>query len=138
MELGETTKLILDQVKRIDPRRMVFDSLSEMRLLADESLRYRRKILALKQFFAGRNSTVLLLDDVTSLAIDLQLHSIAHGVITLDHGAGLWRRRRRLRVVKMRGIAFRGGIMISRSLEADTTVFPRLVAAERHKKSRAR
>lgn len=58
MELGETTKLILDQVKRIDPRRIVFDSLSEMRLLADESLRYRRKILALKQFFAGRNSTV--------------------------------------------------------------------------------
>jgi circadian clock protein KaiC len=104
MELGETTKLILDQVTEVAPRRIVFDSLSEMRLLAQDSLRYRRQILALKQFFTGRNSTVLLLDDLTSQATDLQLHSISHGVITLDqialeYGA----ERRRLRVVKMRG-----------------------------------
>ncbi|MDF2764951.1 MAG: circadian clock protein KaiC, partial [Rhodospirillales bacterium] len=134
MELGETTKLILDQVKQIDPRRIVFDSLSEMRLLAHESLRYRRQILALKQFFAGRNSTVLLLDDLTSLATDLQLHSIAHGVITLDQIAmDYGAERRRLRVVKMRGINFRGGYHDFIIARGGITVFPRLVAAEHHK-----
>ena len=84
LELSETTKLILGQVNAISPARIVFDSLSEMRLLAQDALRYRRQILALKQFFIGRKSTVLLLDDLTSQAIDLQLHSIAHGVVTLE------------------------------------------------------
>ena len=133
LELSETTKLILDQVKAIDPVRIVFDGLSEMRLLAQDALRYRRQILALKQFFAGRRSTVLLLDDLTSQATDQQLHSIAHGVVTLeqmalDYGA----ERRRLRVVKMRGIAFRGGYHDLTIARGGLTVFPRLVAAEHH------
>src|SRR4026209_1416257 len=110
IELGETTKLIFEQVRQNEPVRVVFDSLSEMRLLAQNSLRYRRQILALKHFFAGRKCTVLLLDDLSSHADDLQLHSISHGVIlleqlALDYGA----ERRRMRVSKMRGIDFRGG-----------------------------
>jgi circadian clock protein KaiC len=134
MELGETTKLILDQVNEVNPRRIVFDSLSEMRLLAQDSLRYRRQILALKHYFAGRNSTVLLLDDLTSQATDLQLHSISHGVITLDQMALEYgAERRRLRVVKMRGIAFRGGYHDFTIAQGGITVFPRLVAAEHHK-----
>jgi len=91
-ELGETTKLIFEQVKRVEPTRLVFDSLSEMRLLAQSSLRYRRQILALKHFFSGRQCTVLLLDDLSSHSDDLQLHSVTHGVIllqqiALDYGA---------------------------------------------------
>ena len=110
MELSETTKNILDRVAAINPKRVVFDSLSEMRLLSQNSLRYRRQILALKNFFAGRHCTVILLDDLSSSDHDLQLHSIANGVVTLeqlslDYGA----ERRRLRVVKMRGMKFRGG-----------------------------
>jgi circadian clock protein KaiC len=104
LELSETSKIILDRVTEVEPTRVVFDSLSEMRLLAQNSLRYRRQILALKHFFAGRRCTVLLLDDLSSNEEDLQLHSIAHGVITLqqtavDYGA----ERRRMRVKKMRG-----------------------------------
>src|SRR5947209_8095275 len=111
VELGESVMLVTDEVERINPSRVVFDSLSEMRLLAQDPLRYRRQILALKQFFAGRKSTVLLLDDRTSPGEDLQLQSIAHGVIRLeqtstDYGA----ERRRLTVCKMRGVAFRGGL----------------------------
>jgi KaiC/GvpD/RAD55 family RecA-like ATPase len=110
LELSETSKMILDRVNQVSPSRVVFDSLSEMRLLAQNSLRYRRQILALKHFFAGRRSTVLLLDDFSAEKGDLQLHSIAHGVISLhqsalDYGA----ERRRLRVKKMRGVKFRGG-----------------------------
>jgi circadian clock protein KaiC len=109
LELSETSKLIFECVNKINPLRVVFDSLSELRLLAQNSLRYRRQILALKHFFAGRRCTVLLLDDFSSDERDLQLHSIAHGVINLqqlalDYGA----ERRRLRVKKMRGIKFRG------------------------------
>ncbi len=110
MELSETSKLILDWVNAVKPLRVVFDSLSEMRLLAQNALRYRRQILALKHFFAGRNCTVLLLDDFSSDAADIQLHSIAHGVITLQQRAAEYgAERRRLRVRKMRGIKFRGG-----------------------------
>jgi circadian clock protein KaiC len=101
MELSETTKNILDRVAEVNPKRVVFDSLSELRLLSQNSLRYRRQILALKNFFATRRCTVLLLDDLSSNDHDLQLHSIANGVITLEqlaieYGA----ERRRLRVVK--------------------------------------
>jgi len=108
LELTETSKLIFERVKEEQPVRVVFDSLSEMRLLAQNSLRYRRQILALKHFFTGRKCTVLLLDDFSSEKGDLQLHSIAHGVImldqlALDYGA----ERRRLRIKKMRGIKFR-------------------------------
>ena len=134
MELSETTKLIFDRVNELQPVRVVIDSLSELRLLAQSSLRYRRQILALKHFFAGRHSTVLLLDDLSSEPADVHLHSIAHGVITieqlaLDYGA----ERRRLRVVKMRGIEFRGGHHDFTIETGGVLVFPRLVAAEHHK-----
>jgi circadian clock protein KaiC len=136
MELSETTKLIFDCVKEIEPLRVVFDSLSEMRLLAQNSLRYRRQILALKHFFAGRRCTVMLLDDLSSEMNDLQLHSIAHGVVTLeqmalDYGAA----RRRLRVVKMRGIDFRSGYHDFTIKPGGLEVYPRLIAAEHHKPS---
>jgi circadian clock protein KaiC len=134
LELSETAKMIFDRVTDIDPTRIVFDSLSEMRLLAQNSLRYRRQILALKHFFAGRRCTVLLLDDFSSTQGDLQLHSIAHGVITLqqlplDYGA----ERRRMRIKKMRGINFRGGYHDFIIQTGGIKIFPRLVAAEHHK-----
>jgi len=134
LELSETSKMIFDRVADVEPTRVVFDSLSEMRLLAQNSLRYRRQILALKHFFAGRRCTVLLLDDLSSSEQDLQLHSIAHGVITLqqtavDYGA----ERRRMRVKKMRGIKFRGGYHDFIIATGGITIFPRLVAAEHHK-----
>jgi circadian clock protein KaiC len=131
VELGETTRGIMAAVERAKPRRVVFDSLSEMRLLAQNSLRYRRQVLALKGFFAVRNCTVLLLDDRSASHDDLQLHSISHGVISLDANVDSYGpERRRLRVVKMRGIPFRGG---DHDFNLDTgglSVFPRLVAAE--------
>ncbi len=134
LELTETSKMILDRVNDISPARVVFDSLSEMRLLAQNSLRYRRQILALKHFFAGRQCTVLLLDDFSAEKGDLQLHSIAHGVINLhqaalDYGA----ERRRLRVKKMRGVKFRGGYHDFIIETGGLKVFPRLIAAEHHK-----
>ncbi len=133
VELGETTREVMRQVEELRPARVVFDSLSEMRLLAQSQLRYRRQILALKQFFSSRQCTVLMLDDRTADPTDLQLHSIAHGVISLeqvprDFGA----ERRRLRVVKMRGIKFRGGYHDFILDTGGLTVFPRLVAAEHH------
>ena len=88
VELGETIKGVMDCVDRFRPSRVVFDSLSELRLLAQSSLRYRRQILALKQYFSTRQCTVLMLDDRSSDPNDLQLHSIAHGVITLEQAAG--------------------------------------------------
>ena len=84
IELASTTQLILEDVERLRPARVVFDSLSELRLLAGNALRYRRQILALKQFFASRDCTVLLLDDMTATDHDLQMQSIAHGVVLLE------------------------------------------------------
>src|SRR5580658_8722818 len=105
VELSETTSRICEEVERLQPARVVFDSLSEMRLLAREPLRYRRQVLALKQFFAGRRCTVLLLDDRTSQESDLQLQSIAHGVIRLERMAVEYGgARRRLTMAKMRGL----------------------------------
>src|ERR1700752_5291920 len=134
MELSETTQCILDRVSEVNPKRVVFDSLSEMRLLAQSSLRYRRQILALKNFFVGRRCTVLLLDDQSSHDDDLQLHSIANGVITLeqlalDYGA----ERRRLSVVKMRGKKYRGGYHDFTIQAGGLAIYPRLVAAEHHR-----
>ena len=131
VELGETTKTILTDVDRIKPSRVVFDSLSELRLLAGNPLRYRRQILALKQFFAGRSCTVLLLDDLTSASNDLQVQSIAHGVIRLEQlypefGA----ERRRLIVLKCRGVRFRGGYHDFTIQRGGVDVFPRLTASE--------
>jgi circadian clock protein KaiC len=131
VELSETTKRVLDAVEKINPRRIVFDSLSEVRLLAQSPLRYRRQILALKQFFIGRQCSVLLLDDGTSEGPDLQLHSIAHGVISLEQlSPGYGPARRRLRVLKFRGTDFRGGYHDFRIQHGGLVVFPRLLAIE--------
>jgi circadian clock protein KaiC len=131
VELGETTRAVMARVEKERPTRVIFDSLSEMRLLAQNPLRYRRQILALKHFFANRACTVLLLDDQTSSGNDLQLHSIAHGVITLEQTAqDFGTQRRRLRVVKMRGIKFRGGFHDFSLDTGGIEVFPSLVAAE--------
>jgi circadian clock protein KaiC len=131
VELTETTKKILDAVGLSNPHRLVFDSLSEMRLLAQSPLRYRRQILALKQFFLGRKSTVLFLDDCTAEGTDILLHSIAHGVISLEHAAPIYgATRRRLRVTKFRGSDFRGGFHDMAIRRGGLEVFPRLVAAE--------
>jgi circadian clock protein KaiC len=130
LELGETVREVMERIDALEPDRVVFDSLSELRLLAQNPLRYRRQILALKQFFAARKCTVLMLDDGTA---DVQLHSIAHGVIVLDQTQrDFGAERRRVRVQKMRGVKFRGGY---HDISLDTggiTVFPRLVAAEHH------
>src|ERR1700755_2099697 len=131
VELSETTSLIFKEVERINPTRVVFDSLSELRLLAQNPLRYRRQVLALKHFFTHRNCTVILLDDLSSSQDDLQLHSIAHGVVmleqlALDYGA----ERRRLRVMKMRGMKFRGGFHDFSIEQGGLRIFPRLIAAE--------
>jgi circadian clock protein KaiC len=134
VELSETTKLIFERVQSINPPRVVIDSLSELRLLAQSALRYRRQVLALKHFFTERQCTVILLDDLTAQQDDLQLHSIAHGVVALDQTAiGYGAERRRLRVVKMRGIAFRGGFHDFVIEKGGLTIFPRLVAAEHHR-----
>jgi circadian clock protein KaiC len=131
VELGDTTKTIIEEVERIEPRRVVFDSLSEMRLLARDPLRYRRQILALKQYFSGRQCTVLLLDDLTSTDADLQVQSIAHGVIALEHLAlDYGAERRRLRVTKLRGSRFRGGFHDFTIKTGGVEVYPRLVAAD--------
>ncbi|MBC5784283.1 AAA family ATPase [Ramlibacter sp. USB13] len=131
VELGETVRGVMTAVERLNPKRVVFDSLSEMRLLAQDPLRYRRQVLAIKKFFADRGCTVILLDDRSSRDTDQQLHSIAHGVINLEQAVDQYGpERRRLRVLKMRGIPFRGG---DHDVVLDTgglAVFPRLVAAE--------
>ncbi|HEY3934681.1 MAG TPA: ATPase domain-containing protein [Gemmatimonadales bacterium] len=131
VELSETTKAILTDVEQLRPSRVVFDSLSELRLLAGNPLRYRRQILALKQFFRGRNCTVLLLDDLTSSNQDLQVQSIAHGVARLEQlypefGA----ERRRLTVLKYRGSRFRGGYHDFVIHRGGIEVYPRLTASE--------
>jgi circadian clock protein KaiC len=131
VELGVTTKAILAQVGRVKPKRIVIDSLSEMRLLAQSPLRYRRQVLALKQFFIGRECTVFLLDDLTSETEDLQLQSIAHGVISLEQLAPEYgAERRRLRVTKLRGQKYRGGYHDFVIQSGGLDVFPRLVAGE--------
>jgi circadian clock protein KaiC len=131
VELTETTRKVLDAVERLKPHRMVFDSLSELRLLAQSSLRYRRQILALKQFFTGRHCTVLLLDDRTAEGADLQLQSIAHGVLSLNHKAPTYGPAlRQLQVVKFRGSDFRSGFQDFRIHRGGLEVFPRLMASE--------
>jgi circadian clock protein KaiC len=131
IELGETVRGVIAAVERLRPQRVVFDSLSEMRLLAQDPLRYRRQVLALKKFFADQGCTVLLLDDRSNRDTDQQLHSIAHGVINLEQAVDQYGpERRRLRVLKMRGVKFRGG---EHDFVLDTggvSVFPRLVASE--------
>jgi circadian clock protein KaiC len=130
VELGETTKAVLAEVQRIKPSRLVIDSLSEFRLLAENSLRYRRQVLALKQHFARQGCTVFFIDDRTG-SEDKHLHSLAHGVISLDrHTAEYGNIRRRLQISKMRGQAFREGYHDYIIRRGGVEVFPRLVAAE--------
>jgi circadian clock protein KaiC len=135
MELDGTVRLILAEVERVKPTRVVFDSLSELRLLAQDPLRYRRQVLALKQFFAPRNVTVILVDDLTGEEgeRDAHLHSLCHGVLsleryTLDFGAA----RRRMQVQKLRGVNFNAGFHDIALLTGGMAVYPRLIASDHH------
>lgn len=131
VELASTTAAVLKQVDQVQPTRVVFDSLSELRMLARDTLRYRRQILGLKQYFAGRNCTVLLLDDRTAEGHDLQLQSIAHGVImmqSMEREFGV--KRRRIEIRKMRGSAFREGFHDYTIETGGVVVYPRLIASE--------
>ena len=133
LELGETTRMIFEAVEAATPRRVVIDSLSEIRLLAQSSLRYRRQVLALKHYFAKHGATVLLLDDLTTDINDKTVHSVAHGVIQLqelapEYGA----ERRRVRVIKYRGRRFRGGYHDFTIKTGGLEVYPRIVASEHH------
>jgi circadian clock protein KaiC len=136
VELGATTRLILADVERLKPTCVVFDSLSELRLLAGTALRYRRQILALKHYFAARGCTAILLDDMTTSDHDLQMQSIAHGVVRLEQlNPEYGSERRRLRVVKYRGVHFRGGYHDYLIKKGGIEVFPRLVAAEHRQRT---
>ncbi|MBD8698085.1 ATPase domain-containing protein [Stenotrophomonas sp. CFBP 13718] len=133
VELDGTIKLIQAEVERLKPTRIVFDSLSELRLLAQDSLRYRRQVLALKQYFSPRNITVFLVDDLTGGERDAHLHSLCHGVIslervTLDFGAA----RRRMQVQKLRGVNFIAGYHDLALVKGGMRIFPRLIASEHH------
>jgi circadian clock protein KaiC len=131
LELGETTKRIFEAFESTNPKRVVLDSLSEIRLLAQSSLRYRRQILALKHYFARSGATVLMLDDLSAEANDRTMHSVAHGVIRLeelspDYGS----ERRRMRVIKYRGQRYRGGLHDFVIDTGGVRIFPRLISAE--------
>jgi circadian clock protein KaiC len=133
LELGETVRMALEAMERVKPSRVVFDSLSEIRLLSEGNLRYRRQVLALKSYFLLNDATVLMLDDLTASDEDTNLHSISHAVIRLEQIVPAYgSERRRLTVTKMRGTAYRGGyhdLVIERG---GLRIFPRLVAAEHH------
>ena len=131
VELTETTKFLLEAVGRANPQRVAFDSLSELRLLAQTALRYRREILALKQYFAGRDCTTLLLDDSSADVRDAHVHSLAHGAIRLEQTRPAYgAERRQLSVLKVRGSTYRGGLHDFAIYTGGLQVFPRLVAAE--------
>ena len=133
VELGQTVKALLEAVERVQPSRVVLDSLSEIRLLAQSTLRYRKQILALKQFFAARKMTVLMLDDRTAEYNDLQLQSVPHGVVELERYTPVYgSARRRLQLVKVRGLNFRDGYHDFNIKTGGIVVYPRLVAAEEH------
>jgi circadian clock protein KaiC len=131
VELGETVRMVLAEAERVKPARIVFDSLSEIRLLSQGSLRYRRQVLALKNFFLLHNTTVLLLDDLAAGPDDINLHSVAHAIIRLEQLAPSYgAERRRLQVIKMRGVHYRGGYHDFVIRRGGLQVFPRLVAHE--------
>jgi circadian clock protein KaiC len=135
IELNKTTEFLLRRIREVKPKRLVLDSLSELRLLSDSALRYRRQMLSLKQFFAGEQMTVLLLDDHSSDGGDLHVQSIAHGVITIeqvvsDYGA----QKRRIKINKMRGLDFIGGYHDAAIRPGGLRVFPRVVgSAQTHR-----
>ena len=131
LELGETTRMIFEAIERVKPTRVVIDSLSEIRLLAQSSLRYRRQVLALKHYFAKHGATVLLLDDLTTENLDKTVHSVAHGVVRLEELAPEYgAERRRVRVIKYRGRRPRGGYHDFTIRTGGLEVYPRLVSAE--------
>jgi circadian clock protein KaiC len=133
IELGGTVDLIKEQVEKIAPARVVFDSLSELRLLAQDSLRYRRQVLALKQFFAGRKTTVVVVDDLTGEGRDAHLHSICHGVLTLERTTlQFGPARRRLEMQKLRGVDFIAGYHDLAIRKGGLEVYPRLLASDHH------
>jgi circadian clock protein KaiC len=139
VELGQTTQLLMEEVERVQPSRLVIDSLAELRLLAEDTRRYRRQVLALKQYLTNRNLTVLLLDDRTSRTEDRQLHSVVHGVVTLDRlTRGYGRNRRRLEVAKLRGRAFQEGFHDYSIQQGGIVVFPRLVASQEQRSEGSR
>jgi circadian clock protein KaiC len=137
VELADFTKTILERADRVAPACVVLDSLSELRLLARDPLRYRRQVLSLKEFFASRGTTVLILDDRSVSSDDLQLRSIAHGVVSLEHLPFEYgRARRQVRIVKMRGMSVTEGFHDFAILRGGLTVFPQLIAesgAARHR-----
>lgn len=136
LELGETVQMAIAEIERLKPTRIVFDSLSEIRLLSQSALRYRRQVLALKHFFLLHDATVLMLDDLTSDHDDLNLHSISHGVIRLENSAGQYGpERRRLRVIKMRGMKFDGGYHDYVLHKGGLVLYPRLEAKEADEES---
>lgn len=131
VELNDTMKKIFAAVERVKPSRIVFDSLSEMRLLAQSPLRYRRQILALKRHFIGRNCTVLLLDDRTGDSKDLTLQSLVHGVVELQKYSPVYgKARRKIQVVKMRGVKFNAGFHDFNLTEGGLEIYPRLIASD--------
>ncbi|MHB2267339.1 ATPase domain-containing protein [Aliihoeflea sp. PC F10.4] len=131
LELGETTRLIFETVERVKPKRIVLDSLSEIRLLAQGSLRYRRQILALKHYFARSGGTVIMLDDLTAESADKTVHSVVHGVVHLEELAPEYgSERRRARITKYRGTAYRGGYHDMKIVTGGVEVYPRLIALE--------
>lgn len=133
-ELGETTRRIFEAIELAKPDRLVLDSLSEIRLLAQSSLRYRRQVLALKHYFAKHGMTVLMLDDLTAKSHDKTVHSVAHAVIRLEELSPVYgAERRRMRIVKYRGQKYRGGYHDFVIATGGVRIFPRLVSAEKQK-----
>jgi circadian clock protein KaiC len=131
IELSQTTRQVRKRIEELRPSRVVFDSLSELRLLADDPLRFRRELLSLKQFLSGRNCTALLLDDITYQETDVQVQSIVHGVILLERlPAEYGVPRRRISVAKMRGVRFRDGFHDYNINTGGLAIYPRLAAAE--------
>jgi circadian clock protein KaiC len=131
VELAETIQKLTQLIDKVKPKRLVIDSLSELRLLAADTMRYRRQLLALKHFFAGRDTTVLLLDDRTGEGSDMQLQSIVHGVLRLEkiqRSYGVTRRR--IEIIKLRGIEYREGFHDYTIYRGGLCIFPRLVATE--------
>ncbi len=131
VELGHTIRLLEEEVKRSKPVRIVIDSMSELRLLSDSSFRYRRQILMMKEFFQSVDSTVVLLDDLTTEAGDLHVQSIVHGVLLLEKfRAGYGVERREFHISKLRGVGFKGGTHDYTIQKGGIEIYPRLVAVD--------
>jgi circadian clock protein KaiC len=131
VELSEITTRIVEEVKRVGPARMVLDSVTELRLLARDPLRHRRQVLYLKHVLDEIGCTAVVLDDLSAQHGDLQLQSISHGAVRLEHlSEDYGRGHRRLRVLKLRGVSYREGFHDFRIVRGGLIVFPRLIAAE--------